>query len=164
MRPENVENAPAPGAKAGAGPAGAGSPAGSPEAGAPIGGMSPELSARAGERRSWAGDFRGIVFADGVAEPTIETLGYYPTYRWGTLRIFCLKVPKGAKVWKTWKEWYERSGAVTKHIEYLIVCGTKTWRYTLSLGDAEMPDVLYEGEDVLKHPDFAYTIEVGADG
>ena len=43
MRPENVENAPAPGAKAGAGSAGAGSPAGSPEAGAPIGGMSPEL-------------------------------------------------------------------------------------------------------------------------
>jgi hypothetical protein len=46
MRPENVENAPAPGAKAGAGPAGAGSPAGSPEAGAPIGGMSPAARLR----------------------------------------------------------------------------------------------------------------------
>jgi len=162
MRSENVGNAPAPGAKAGVGPAGAGSPAGSPEAGAPIGGMSPER-ARASERRSWAGDFRGVVFAD-VKEPIVETLSYYPTHRWGSLRIFCLKVPRDAKVWKTWKEWYERSGSVTRHVEYLIVCGARTWRYTLSLGDAEIPDRLYEGEDDLKNPDFAYTVEVSANG
>jgi hypothetical protein len=115
------------------------------------------------ERRSWAGDFRGIVFAD-VTEPTIETLGYYPTYRWGTLRIFCLKVPKDAKVTKTWKEWYERCGAVTKHVEYLIVSGGRVWRYTLLVGDAETPDILCEGEDELKNPDFVYVQEVGTDG
>jgi hypothetical protein len=47
MRPENIENAPAPGAEAeGAGPALAGSGAGSPETGASTGGMSPELKTK----------------------------------------------------------------------------------------------------------------------
>ena len=44
MRPESVEKAPAPGAKAeGVGPAGAGAPAGSPSCAPRVGGMSPEL-------------------------------------------------------------------------------------------------------------------------
>ena len=111
--------------------------------------------------RRWAGDFRGIAFAD-VTEPVVETLGYYPTYRWGTLRIFYLKIPKDANVWATYKEWYSRRNptAVTRHVEYLIVSGTRAWRYTLVEGGAEEPDVLCEGEDWAKNPDFTYVAEV----
>jgi hypothetical protein len=91
MRPESIENTPAPGVAEGAGPAGAGSPAGSPEAGAPsFGGMSPELRTKweefvEEEKRKYIIEVFGVsVEEDRVVFNKLEMKRiYFPIYPYG---------------------------------------------------------------------------------